>query len=607
MRFNVLVESVKSLDWEARIEACARLGALRDARAVPVLRACLDDEDVEVRIAAISALGATGLLEALPGLLERLLDENTHVRAAVWAALGGLGPGAVPPLLERVDSDSPEMRQSAVHALGALRDARALPALIERLEDENILVRQAACQALAALGDRRAVAPIIAQLAHPRSPVRIAACTALGMLGDPAAIDPLLPLLGDEDAHLRQAANTALERLGEGGLSRTVTQALRGNPEALATVAEMAIGGARWLIPPLTARLSDENLRVRQAAAAALGRIGEPCLEAVVARLAEHDADVRRTVFQVLRAAAGSSAINLLMDKYSDPRWRNRQVLLGALAAVGPAGAEALMAHLEHPDAAARLAAVQVLGTLKDPRAVPRLLGRLSDVHEAVRVAACEALGLLGAAEAIPVLLGCLRDITVEVRYAAAHALRAMGAVQAVDVLVPMLFDPEPAPSLLACETLTAMNEVLAPTMYALLCGGCLTRFEWHTARAQGVGEVPYLACRACHKAGKALRPVNLVVAVLDHALREPFHLDGTTARVHALGREVLFDFDGVEIFAASDYEVERFCMRIGNDTDPLREKRYRDMLCQVWRAEMLSGNTLNVLRSTFGRVIIEG
>lgn len=607
MQLDDVLESLKRLDWHARVEACARLGELRDARALPPLLACLEDEDTEVRSAAAHALGASGLLEALPALLNHLLDANRHVREAVWQALAALGPAVFPALVERLEHESPEMRQSACRALGLLRDARALEPLLTRLEDDNILVRQAACVALTEQGDPRAVAPLIAQLNHARAPVRIAACVALGRLRDARAIDALLPLLGDEDFHLRQAAVNALEALGEGRLGRTVTQALHGNPQALEAVAELAAAGATWLIAPLTARLSDENARVRQAAATALGKIGAPCLEAVIERLAENDPELRRMVYQVLRLTGGPRAINLLMEKFADPRWRNRQVLYGALTAVGPSGAGALLAHVETPDAAARQAVVQVLGTLKDPRAVPRILGRLNDGSEAVRASACEALGFLGELSAVPGILGCIRDISPPVRQAASRALCRLGAVTAVDVLVPMLFDPKEEFAALAFQTLSELNELLAPTAHALLCGKCLTRFIWKVARVGGVGEAPYLTCRQCGRAGNGLRAVNLVVAVLDAGMSAPCLIEHTTARVHALGRNGLFDFDGVEVVQASDYQVERFCMMVGNDTDPERSARYREMLCQVWHHATLSENSLNVLRSIFGRVIFEG
>ncbi len=606
MQLAQLLATVKSWDWQARREACERLGELRDPGALLSLLTCLEDADVEVRAAAARALGLLGMPQAVPPLIGHLLDENSHVREAVWEALAHCGAVALPALLVCAEHESPEMRQSACRALAALRDPAALAPLLARLEDENILVRQAACTALAQLGDTRAVPALLAQLSHPRGPVRIAACTALGRLRDPQAKEALLALLGDDDAQTRKAASEALDGVGEGALGRTVVQALQGDPAALEALAALATTGATWLIPLLASHLDDVNSRVRLAAAASLGKIGPACLEPVIAQLARNDAEVRRVVFQVLRAVDHPSAVPLLMAKLTDPSWRNRQVLLGALAALGSTAVAPLLSYLEAPETIARLAACQLLGTLKDARGVPGLLGRLHDVDATVRAAACEALGLLGDECVVPELLVCIRDHVPAVRQAACHALRALGAVCATDVLVPMLYEANSELTALAFGTLAELADVFAPRAHALYCGVCMTRFRWQRVEAPAVGTVSYLACRMCGKSAHALRDVNLVVAVIDSAMAEPYRVDATTARVSVLRRDGPFDFDGVEIHRATDYDVERFCMQLGNDTDPARERTYREMLCQVWQAEQLSANTLNVLRSVFGRVICE-
>ncbi|HOS43820.1 MAG TPA: hypothetical protein PK794_09035, partial [Armatimonadota bacterium] len=169
-----------------------------------------------------------------------------------------------------------------------------------------------------------------------------------------------------------------------------------------------------------------------------------------------------------------------------------------------------------------------------------------------------------------------------------------------------LLYGASPELRALAVQTLLELRETLEPRAHAFYCGACLSRFIWKQAVLHGVGTAPYLACRQCGKSAHALSEVNLVVAVLDNTLREPYRMEGTTARVHALAREGMFDFDAVAILRATDYEVERFCMWAGNDLDAERVRRYRRLLCQVWNHAALSESTINVLRSMFGRVICE-
>jgi arabinogalactan endo-1,4-beta-galactosidase len=73
--------------------------------------------------------------------------------------------------------------------------------------------------------------------------------------------------------------------------------------------------------------------------------------------------------------------------------------------------------------------------------------------------------------------------------------------------------------------------------------------------------------------------------------------------RVNWSKRRAVFDFDQVEIVAAKDEEVERFCVQVGNDMDEWRQPRYKKMTCAVTQECSLSEHTLRILRRTFGEV----
>ncbi len=79
---------------------------------------------------------------------------------------------------------------------------------------------------------------------------------------------------------------------------------------------------------------------------------------------------------------------------------------------------------------------------------------------------------------------------------------------------------------------------------------------------------------------------------------------DGQTLRVSWFHRRELFDFDRVEIIQASDEEVERFAVQVGNDTDELRQPRYQGMVCIISSDCLLSENTVRILERMFGEVI---
>ena len=95
---------------------------------------------------------------------------------------------------------------------------------------------------------------------------------------------------------------------------------------------------------------------------------------------------------------------------------------------------------VETPDPDVRKFVVDILGDIRDARAVPVLIGRLDDDDENVRVAAAEALGKLRDPRAVDALLACLaRSGQGWLDNAAAVALGEIGDERALGPLVAVL------------------------------------------------------------------------------------------------------------------------------------------------------------------------
>ena len=93
------------------------------------------------------------------------------------------------------------------------------------------------------------------------------------------------------------------------------------------------------------------------------------------------------------------------------------------------------------------------------------------------------------------------------------------------------------------------------------------------------------------------------VAAILDSQTDQAISESIGLVRVNWLALKQPFDFDRVEIRRASDEDVERFVMQIGNDTDPFRRPRYKTLRCLVSPQSQLSENSLRILRQRFGEV----
>ena len=136
-----------------------------------------------------------------------------------------------------------------------------------------------------------------------------------------------------------------------------------------------------------------------------------------------------------------------------------------------------------------------------------------------------------------------------------------------------------------------------------LLCPTCLVACHPLTVVVTPEIAHTYYGCRACGQSHRFLARTGRLVATLDQTMKQDREPQAGILRVNALAAEALVDFDRVEIRRAEDQEVERFALRVANDTDPIRRERYHAMECRVSRECRLSENTWRVLRKVFGSV----
>lgn len=235
-----------------RIAAIEAIGAIDGAAAADLLLRYATDEQPEIAAAGLQALGHVRDPRAASTLKTALRDTASTRRLAAIAGLQAGGTAEAIELLEWTAAADAEdsVGSAAVDALGALamRDgaewARAVTALIATAADPRR--RPAASAALAGLPETR-IPSVAAGLAHPHPAVRCAIVDVLARMRHPLASAAIRDALDDADPAVREAALTALDQLGVRGL------------------------GARF------ARMAreDESPRVRQTAAAALGRTAD--------------------------------------------------------------------------------------------------------------------------------------------------------------------------------------------------------------------------------------------------------------------------------------------------------------------------------------------
>ncbi len=140
----------------------------------------------------------------------------------------------------------------------------------------------------------------------------------------------------------------------------------------------------------------------------------------------------------------------------------------------------------------------------------------------------------------------------------------------------------------------------LAHRAQHLSCLRCLGRCRPHKLPI-GWTSITYYGCRACGQSQDFM--AGRIVAVLDSQMATTLHRQKRVLRVSWLTCRMLFDFDEVEIRQATDEDVERFAVQVGNDTDPMRQPYYKEMRCLISPGCQLSQNTRRILQKMFGQV----
>lgn len=262
-------------------------------------------------------------------LSERFLSDTPHVREQ---------------LLDALRDVKPEVRMRAAYALPNDALSGNLEVLIKALDDPNAQVRKHVAEAL---GRRKSFAveeALMGAVDDVDLDVRRAVAKALYRQESPAALDALVKMMRDTDPETRLMAAEAV-----GALIHRHSGCFAWSDSA----------AHRRYYEPLTELLSDRDVRVRRAAAAAFGNARERPQDAL--RMALNDAD--------------------------------KQVRLNAAEAIWVEGFdEGILDLLGDEDPQVRCKVAELLDGTEHPEAIKALARALGDEDEHVRLAAARSL-----------------------------------------------------------------------------------------------------------------------------------------------------------------------------------------------------------------------
>ncbi|MGA3058362.1 MAG: HEAT repeat domain-containing protein [Candidatus Limnocylindrales bacterium] len=262
---------------------------------------------------------------------------------------------------------------------------------------------------------------------------------------------------------------------------------------------------ARRDLPGLLDALAHEkDAGVRAAAAAALGRVGDPlAVEPLFAVVKDPNSpDPCREAAAEALGRIGAPAVGPLSAALEDSNADTREAAARVLGNIGAPAWASLDAALKDPSAGVREAAAKALGAIDGPRAAESLSAALKDTSARVRQSAAKELAKMGwtpesgqtgeayrlvekrdwaecvrlGAPAVEPLMGVLRFRDKRVRRAAAEALGKIADPRAAKALVTTLGDSDQQTRQAAAEALVRMMAPAAKPLAAALLDGNATR-----------------------------------------------------------------------------------------------------------------------------------
>jgi HEAT repeat protein len=380
---------LSSGDPARRAAAVERLGDPRDPRELAALLVAQQDPHPRVRAAAARALGQRGGTRSLEALSAMLGDPDPEVVSSAARALATLRPDRAPSDARGAAEVAERAGRALAQAYGRA-DSRGRNEIAQALRSVGTSLREAVEAEARQLWEQN-----LRELRSGSTTGRAGAAEELGRSGRAEAVKLLVPLLegGEGEPQLAAAAARGLGGSGDRTALEPLEAALRSRWAGVAEAAAWALGN---LGDPLAAEgLGDVGSsgpsRVARSAVAALDAL--PPAPGIGVSLCEvalraQDPAVTEAAAAAARSRGGDCPERPLVQRLA----RGGAESLAPLAAFGAlglpadrargAGEKATALLGSSPDPRVRAAAARALGTAPFPSSVPALQRRLAAVQE---------------------------------------------------------------------------------------------------------------------------------------------------------------------------------------------------------------------------------
>lgn len=316
-------------------------------------------------------------------------------------------------------SEHEDIKERILLNLGAFKDVKAVPLMIQALDEPGI-VRRSAARALAQIGlpgADSAKAKLMEVLPKTDARDKAQVVWALAVLKEQAAIPDILAeftaghLQNLEDLDKKGAFDPKVIVDVVGPQRLASDELLKHKDKSVRTLVAMSLSESATpaAVDPLIKLLDDSDPEVVRAAAAGLGRAGDPRGSAPLFALLQKTPSMRQSVLDAIAKSTSAPGIAKLIDSTESVDLKRSLVSL-LKDTHDPRVANTYAKLLDNADEDIKQTSAQALAELGDPRSIPALLELAKSEDRTTALDALDALSLVAKPEVADALIPMLKD-----------------------------------------------------------------------------------------------------------------------------------------------------------------------------------------------------
>jgi HEAT repeat protein len=340
-------------------------------------------------------------------------------------------------LIAILKSDAPQKEKAdACMQLARVGTAQAVPALAALLADEKL--NHMARYGLETIADPAVDEALRAALATTKGRPLVGVIGSLGVRRDAQAVDPLGALLQDADADVAQAAARALGKIGNAAAAAKLRNALAG------------VSAANQLA------FCEGLLRCAERLAAAGSRDEAAAIYGQLRGLTTALHQVRTAALRGAILSGGTQGLTVLRENLASADYLLFTAAVRTSFEIpGPDVTAILIAALGQLATDNQVVVLQALGARRDVSALSTLEAASRSGPKPVRLAAIRALAGLAQPSSVPGLIGLLDDADRDLGQAAQESLASLPGPQVDAAVMAMLQGSDPGKRLTAIDLIT--------------------------------------------------------------------------------------------------------------------------------------------------------